>query len=232
MPPVKKKRRTQEEVVSDVKLANQLVQKLSVVIPESVHIGEPINEVYGPAINGVRAGPTTVLKKFEILDIDAGRQHTSRLQALNEARKKLPANLASGIPEIHYINLQSNGITYVQRRILGAVPIKKWSMTAENALAFCASIKALLTVVHRAGLRHRDISPWNVLRSPLGAHLVDWDHHERQQGNLQWAVDAGMDSELVDEIALLPADSEKADWARLDALRVWITKRPPPSYIA
>jgi hypothetical protein len=231
MPPAKKKRRVQA-AVSIVQPANQLVKNLSVIIPESVHIGEPIIEVYGPAINGVRAGPTTVMKSFEILDMRTGQQHTARLQALNEARKNLPADLASGIPEIHYINLQPTGITYVQRRILRAAPVQKWSMAPENALTFCASIKSMITVVHRAGLRHRDISPWNVLRSPLGAHLVDWDHHERQQGNLQWAVDAGMESELVDEIALWPADSEKADWARLDALRVWITKRPPPSYIA
>jgi serine/threonine protein kinase len=155
-----------------------------------------------------------------------------RLQALNGARQNLPAAFAAAIPLIRYIHVQPSGVAYVQDKVNQAALIPKWSMTPDNAASFCDLVRAILSVVHRAGLRHRDISPWNVLRSPLGAHLVDWDHRERTQGNLQWAVDAGMDAMAVDDIALLAADSEKADFARLKALQVWITKRPPPSYIA
>jgi hypothetical protein len=221
MRPAQKKRRVE---------STALPLSLSVIIPESLHIGEPVEETYGPAVGGVRVGPTTVRKSFELLDMDASRAHAVRLQALNEVRKNLPQ--AASIPLIRYIHVQPNGIAYVQDKIRGAAPVPKWSMSPNSAASFCESVRAILSVAHRAGLRHRDISPWNVLRSPLGAHLVDWDHHERTQGNLQWAVDAGMDDMKVEDMALLAADSEKVDLARLKALQVWVTKRAPPSYIA
>jgi hypothetical protein len=231
MPPAQKKRRI-ERRIEPVKKAPASIQQLTIIVPAPVHFGEPVDEIYGPVVGNVRVGPTTVLKKFELADMEAAHAHAKRLQSLNEARQKLPADLATGIPAIRYINIQTNTITYMQDKIPKAGSVPKWTMTPDMAASFCDSVRSILTVAHRAGLRHRDINPWNVLCSPLGVHLVDWDHHERHQGNLQWAVDAGMDAAVVDDIALLPADSEKTDFIRLKALQVWMTKRPRPSYIA
>lgn len=208
-----------------------LVQKLTVIIPKTEHFGEPVDEPYGPEINGIRVGPTTVWKEVDIRDAEEGQLHVQRLQLVDRFAKNLPKELAGSVPHIRYISL-STTITYVQERIRAAKPVAKWSMHESEASKVYSVAKLIVQHAHRFGIKHRDINPWNVLVSQFGVHLVDWDHQDVvHQGNLQWAVDAGVDPVLVDEIAQWDADSTRADFARLDALRVWLTRRPVPSYI-
>lgn len=210
--------------------APSLVQNLTVIIPKTEHFGEPVDEPYGPEINGIKIGPTTVWKELQLRDVDEGRMHVRRLQAVDQLSKSLPRELERGVPQVRFITL-STTFAYAQERIRGATPVPKWSMHASEASRVYDTAKLILQHAHRFGIKHRDINPWNVLVSQHGVHLVDWDHHDRAQGSLQWAVDAGVDPILVDEIAQLDADSTRADFARLDALKVWITRRPVPSYI-
>lgn len=208
-----------------------LVQNLTVIIPKTEHFGEPVDEPYGPEINGIRVGLTTVWKEVDIQDAEDGQRHLQRLQLVDQFAKSLPKELAGSVPTIRYISL-STAITYVQDRIGGGKPVAKWSMRESEASKVYTAAKQVLQHAHRFGIKHRDINPWNVLVSQFGVHFVDWDHQDLvHQGSLQWAVDAGVDPIVVDEIAALEADSTRADFARLDALRVWITRRPVPSYI-
>jgi hypothetical protein len=83
------------------------------------------------------------------------------------------------------------------------------------------------------GIRHRDINPWNVLFNGEAVFLVDWDHLDREQGNLHWIIKAGGDPALAEDISKMSAFGEEADLARLAAIRdVWLVKRPAPSYFA
>jgi hypothetical protein len=106
-------------------------------------------------------------------------------------------------------------------------------MTRAQAAVVYGKAQTILTVAHRVGIRHRDINPWNVLFNGEDVFLVDWDHQDREQGNLHWIIKAGGDPALAEEISKLSAYSEEADWARLAAIRdIWLVKRPVPSYFA
>ena len=216
-PPPNKKRRVDKPNV----------RNLSILVPPSRTVGSPVLEAYADPVDGVQLGETTIHKCVEAADIEAAEQHFHRLQAVHKLSKLTP-----GVPTIRYINLQSTFIKYVQDKA-PAQPLVMWSMTKAQAASFYEKAKAVLTVAHRVGIRHRDINPWNVLFNGEALFLVDWDHLDREQGNLHWIIKAGGDPALAEDISKMSAFGEEADLARLAAIRdVWLVKRPAPSYFA
>lgn len=125
-----------------------LVQNLTVIIPKTEHFGEPVDEPYGPEINGIRVGPTTVWKELQLRDVDEGQMHVRRLQAVDQLSKSLPREIERGVPQVRFITL-STTFAYAQERIRGATPVPKWSMHASEASRVYDTAKLILQHAHR-----------------------------------------------------------------------------------
>jgi serine/threonine protein kinase len=212
-PPLKKRRRHNNR------------PELKVQLPPIADVfGTPVHDKYGDECHGVKMGRTTVYKSVWSVDDAACEKHVERLKAV--------ASLGPGVPRILYIQRRGTNIVYMQSKMHDAHPPAKWSMSRHAAECLCDKIESILMQAHSRGLFHRDINPSNILVSKHRVYVVDWDHQDNAPGNLAWVQDAGADSEALEDLQSMSADSAAFDLGALAALRdYWLPAQNVPSYI-